>query len=136
MVKRYLVLCTGNRCRSQMAQGWLRHFGDDVQVFSAGTKPKGVHPLAIEVMNEAGVDISGHSSDFVGDYVDQPFDVVVTVCDAAHESCPTFPAAKRLVHRSFQDPDAELPQNELRDLFRRIRDEIRDWAKDFVAAEM
>ncbi|MEM9882567.1 MAG: arsenate reductase ArsC [Planctomycetota bacterium] len=138
--KRYLVLCTGNRCRSQMAHGWLQHLGGDaVEVASAGTKPKGVHPLSIEVMAEAGVDISGHTSDRVDTYVDHDFDVVVTVCDAARESCPVFPGAKRTLHRSFEDPDyPEMAENnpaEFRRVFCRIRDEIRDWAVGFLAAE-
>lgn len=130
-----LVICTGNRARSQMAEGWLRHFGGErVRVSSAGTHPKGVHPVAIEVMAEAGVDIRGHTSDHVSLYADQPFDVVVTVCDSAKEACPTFPGAKRVVHRGFEDPDkpAASPED-LRQTFRRIRDEIRDWAATFVA---
>ena len=132
--KRILVLCTGNRCRSQMAEGWLRHFGGDaVEVFSAGTVPKGVHPLAIEVMAEAGVDITGHTSDSVTKYLKDDFDVVVTVCDNAKEACPIFPGAKRTVHRAFEDPDyPDMPPDEFRDVFRRIRDEIRDWAKAFI----
>lgn len=133
--KRILVLCTGNRCRSQMAEGWLRHLGGDaVEVFSAGTAPRGVHPLAIEVMAEAGVDISGHTSDHVSRYQDDPFDVVVTVCDSAKEACPVFPGAKRMVHHSFEDPDyPEMSREQLKAVFRRIRDEIRDWAGGFLA---
>lgn len=133
--KRILVLCTGNRCRSQMAEGWLRHFAtsDDVQVCSAGTQPKGVHPLAIKVMAEAGVDISGQVSEHVDQFRDQPFDVVVTVCDAASEACPTFANAKRLVHHSFADPDqATGSEDEVLAVFRQVRDQIRDWAKAFV----
>ncbi len=136
-VKRILVLCTGNRCRSQMGEGWLRHFlGERGEVKSAGTQPKGVHPLAIAVMAEAGVDISGHTSDHVDQYREEDFDVVVTVCDSAKEACPTFPGAKRVVHHSFEDPDqAGLSDAELRALFVRVRDEIRDWAQALVAAE-
>ncbi len=133
--RRILVLCTGNRCRSQMAEGWLRHFagGSDIEVFSAGTHPKGVHPLAIEVMSEAGVDISAHTSDHVSRYQHDAFDVVVTVCDSAKEACPVFPGAKRTVHHSFEDPDdPRLSPDELKRLFRRIRDEIRDWARQFI----
>lgn len=131
---RILVLCTGNRCRSQMAEGWLRHFGGDaVEVFSAGTAPKGVHPLAIEVMAEAGVDISRHTSDSVANYLNDEFDVVVTVCDNAKEACPVFPGAKRTVHRAFEDPDyPDMPPDEFREVFRRIRDEIRGWAGEFI----
>ncbi|MEL7088350.1 MAG: arsenate reductase ArsC, partial [Planctomycetota bacterium] len=94
--KRYLVLCTGNRCRSQMAHGWLAHLGGDtVEVYSAGTQPKGVHPLSIEFMHDAGIDIGHHTSDHVSAYLDQDFDAVVTVCDHAKEACPVFPGAGR-----------------------------------------
>jgi arsenate reductase len=139
MSRRYLVLCTGNRCRSQMAHGWLAHFMPDARVFSAGTRPKGVHPLAIDVMREKGIDISTHTSDHVDRYQDEHFDTVVTVCDAAKEACPVFPNAKRTVHRSFEDPDhPELAQRDpaaFRALFCRIRDEIEAWAQDFARAE-
>ncbi|MEO1236869.1 MAG: arsenate reductase ArsC [Planctomycetota bacterium] len=138
--KRYLVLCTGNRCRSQMAHGWLAHLGGDaVEVASAGTKPKGVHPLSIDVMAEAGVDIAGHTSDHVDAYADQAFDAVITVCDSAKEACPAFPGAKRTVHHAFEDPDypelAERDPVEFRRVFCRIRDEIRDWCEGFLREE-
>ncbi len=135
--KRWIVLCTGNRCRSQMGEGWLRHFaGDRAEVRSAGTQPKGVHPLSIQVMAESGVDISGHTSDHVDQYLSEPFDVAVTVCDSAREACPTFAQADRLVHRAFEDPDkSDLEGDALLDVFRRVRDEIRDWARGFVEAE-
>jgi arsenate reductase len=135
--RRILVICTGNRARSQMAEGWLRHFGGDgVEVCSAGTQPKGVHPLAIEVMAEAGVDITGHTSDHVSKYQHDTFDFVVTVCDSAKEACPVFPGAGSVVHRGFEDPDKPgLAPAEAKAVFERIRDEIRDWARDFVRAE-
>ncbi|MEM8782517.1 MAG: arsenate reductase ArsC [Planctomycetota bacterium] len=133
--KRYLVLCTANRCRSQMAHGWLAHFGgEDVEVFSAGTKPGGVHPLSIRVMAEAGVDISGHTSDHLDAYLKQDFDAVVTVCDSAKEACPVFPGAKRTIHRAFPDPDDKTgtkTEAELLPVFRGVRDQIRDWADAF-----
>ena len=101
-----LVLCTGNRARSQMAHGWLRHIGGDrVEVDSAGTAPKGLHPLSVRVMAEVGIDISAHTSDHVDRYVAQDFDLVLTVCDSARESCPVFPGAKRMLHRGFEDTD-------------------------------
>jgi arsenate reductase len=132
--KRILVLCTGNRCRSQMAEGWLRHMGGPkVEVFSAGTSPKGLHPKAVEVMAEAGVDISLQTSDHVDRYLDQQFDWVVTVCNNAKEACPTFPHADNQIHHRFDDPDAlGLSDDELDALFVRVRDEIRDWAREWV----
>lgn len=123
---RILVICTGNRARSQMAHGWLTHLGGErVAVASAGTEPKGVHPLAVKVMAEVGIDISAHTSDPVDRYVAQDFDLVITVCDSAREQCPVFPGAKRTLHRAFEDPDyPELDEAALTDVFRRIRDEI------------
>ena len=132
---RILVVCTGNRCRSQMVHGWLRHLGGDgVAVASAGTEPKGVHPLAVSVMSEVGIDISGHSSDHVSEYLASDFDAVVTVCDDAWEACSILPGPKRTIHRAFEDPDyPEMDPEELRDVFRRIRDEIGVWSEGFVA---
>jgi arsenate reductase (thioredoxin) len=132
--KRILVVCTGNRCRSQMAHGWLQHFAPDhVEVRSAGTAPKGVHPLSIEVMGAAGVDITSHTSDHIDEFSDTHFDVVVTVCNNAKETCPVFTNTDKLVHRSFEEPDHEdMGREELIPIFNRIRDEIRDWAKEFV----
>jgi len=137
--KRYLVLCTANRCRSQMAHGWLAHLGGEaVEVFSAGTQPKGVHPISIDVMNAVGVDITGHSSDHLDQYLDQPFDAVITVCDHANEACPVFPGAKRTIHHAFDDPDdktGKLSADEMRPTFVRVRDEIRAWCETFLTAE-
>jgi len=132
--RRYLVLCTANRCRSQMAHGFLQHYaGDRAQVFSAGTVPKGVHPLAVEVMAERGIDIASHTSDHVDQYAGQDFDAVITVCDSAKEACPTFPGAKRMLHHSFEDPDQPgLSSTQRLVLFHRIRDEIDAWAQRFV----
>lgn len=135
---RLLVICTGNRARSQMAEGWFRAIGGErVAVSSAGTEPKGVHPIAIRVMSEAGVDISGHTSDHVDRYLGDDFDLVVTVCDSARESCPVFPGARRTLHYSFEDPDyPELGESELTDVFRRIRDEIGAFARELLAREL
>lgn len=135
--RRYLVLCTANRCRSQMAHGFLQHYaGDRAQVFSAGTRPRGVHPLAIDVMAERGIDISGHTSDLVDHYAGQQFHAVITVCDNAKEACPAFPGAQRVIHHAFQDPDASgLSSVQSLTLFRRVRDEIGDWAQRFVREE-
>lgn len=131
---RILVICTGNRARSQMAHGWLRHLGGDrVAVESAGTEPKGVHPIAIRVMAEADIDISGHTSDSVDRFVNDDFDLVITVCDTAREQCPVFPGAKRTLHQAFEDPDyPELTEAELTDVFRRIRDQIATFSRDLL----
>jgi len=134
--KKILVLCTANRCRSQMAHGWLQHLGGDgVVVKSAGTKPGGVHPLSIKVMAEAGVDISGHSSDDLQQYLQQDFDAVITVCDSAREACPVFPGAKQTIHRAFPDPDDKTGTKSEQDLlpvFRDVRDQIKQWAGEFL----
>jgi len=132
--KRFLVLCTANRCRSQIGEGWLRHFaGDRAEVHSAGVKPSAVHPLAIRVMEEAGVDITTHRSKHVDELNDIDFDIAVTVCDSAKETCPLLPGAKRTVHHSFEDPDqATGSEEEVLAVFRKVRDQIRSWAQDFI----
>ena len=137
--KRYLVLCTANRCRSQMAHGWLAHLGGDaVEVISAGTQTKGVQPISIDVMQDAGVDIAGHSSDLLDVYLDEDFDAVITVCDHAQEACPVFPGAKRTLHHAFDDPDdktGQLSADQMRPTFLRVRDEIREWCAAFLVEE-
>ncbi len=132
---RILVICTGNRARSQMAHGWLRHLGGEhVRVDSAGTAPKGVHPLAMRVMAEVGIDISRHTSDHVDRYVANEYDLVITVCDVAKTACPVFPGANRTLHRAFEDPDyPEMAEAELTDVFRRIRDAIGAFSRDLLA---
>jgi len=124
--KRVLVLCTGNSARSQMAEGFLRHeAGDRFEVYSAGTKPSTVRPEAIAVMGEIGIDISGHRSKPVDEFVGMPMDTVITVCDNARESCPVFPAATLMLHWPFEDPAAVEGSVEKRKAaFRKIRDEI------------
>jgi arsenate reductase len=125
--KRFLILCTGNSARSQMAEGLLRHdAGDRFEVFSAGTKPSRVRPEAIAVMREVGIDISGHRSKSVDEFTGQPFDYVLTVCDNARESCPIFPSKATLIHQNFEDPAAVEGSDEERlAAFRRVRDELR-----------
>jgi arsenate reductase len=126
-MKRVLFLCTGNSCRSQMAEGWARRlWGDRIEVHSAGTQPSRVHPDAIAVMAEAGVDLSGHRSKHVEEVMHLPFDLVVTVCDNAKEQCPVFPGKVRRMHRSFKDPtNAVGTREEVLAEFRNVRDEIR-----------
>ena len=135
---RILVICTGNRARSQMAQGWIRHLGAGrVETFSAGTHPKGLHPMAVSVMAEVGIDISSHTSDHVDRYIGDDFDLVLTVCDSARESCPVFPGAKRSLHRSFADPDdPSLNESQLIELFRRVRDEIGAYTRQLLDLEL
>jgi arsenate reductase len=126
--KRVLVLCTGNSCRSQMAEGWINHLlGDSWEARSAGTAPAArVHPLAVRAMAEAGIDISGGVPEAVARYLGEPWDLVVTVCDSARETCPTFPGAVPKIHVSFFDPAAvEGTDDEKMAVFRRVRDEIR-----------
>jgi arsenate reductase len=125
-----LFLCTGNSCRSQMAEGWARHLkGDAVEACSAGIETHGLNPHAVRVMAEAGVDISGHESERVEKFIDAGIDYVVTVCDHASETCPLFPGGARVVHAGFDDPprlaaDMEGEEEKL-DCYRRVRDEIR-----------
>lgn len=121
-----------------MGEGWLRHLGGErFEALSAGAKPAGyVHPLAVKVMAEAGVDISRQRSKSIEEFAGQTLEVLVTVCDHARESCPVFPGAKRMIHRTFDDP-AHAPGSEAERLavFRRVRDEIRGWVEEFIRGE-
>lgn len=124
--QRVLILCTGNSCRSQIAEGlWRARGGARWDVYSAGLAPKGVNPLAVRVMDELNIDIRSHTSDNLTDYVDQPFDLVVTVCGNADQNCPVFPGAAEKLHWPFDDP-ADAPGDDEARLptFRRVRDEI------------
>jgi arsenate reductase len=125
-----LFLCTGNSCRSQMAEGWARHLkGEALEAYSAGMETHGMNPHAIEVMREAGVDISRQHSKTPAELGPIPYDVVVTVCGHADEHCPTFPSGTRVVHVGFEDPPKltrHLPDGEEKlAVYRRVRDEIR-----------
>lgn len=135
---RVLFLCTGNSCRSQMAEGWARALRSDaLEAFSAGTSPHGLNPLAVRAMAEAGVDITGHSSKRP-ESIGVEFDYVVTVCDSAHESCPVFPARTRVVHRGFDDPPrlakGAASDEEAMRHYRRVRDEIRAYVESLPGA--
>ena len=129
-----LFLCTGNSCRSQMAEGWARHLkGDVIEAFSAGIETHGLNLNAVKVMAEVGVDISRQRSKHVDELNDVAFDYVVTVCDHAHESCPLFPGKTKVVHVGFDDPprlshDAKTEEEAL-DHYRRVRDEIRTFVE-------
>jgi len=132
--KKVLFLCTGNSCRSQMAEGWAKALkGDVIEAYSAGIETHGLNPNAVKVMAEAGVDISGHRSKNVSDLMDVPFDYVVTVCGHANETCPMFPGKAKVVHVGFDDPPALAKQakseQEAVDCYRRARDEIKAYVE-------
>jgi arsenate reductase len=134
-----LFLCTGNSCRSQMAHGWLAHLGGGrYDVYSAGLETHGVNPRAIRVMAEAGVDISGHTSNAVSEYLHQSFDLLVTVCGGAREACPLFAGEVReRQHWPFDDPAAATGnEEEVLAAFRRVRDEIRARVEGFLSCEL
>ncbi|MBM3708217.1 MAG: arsenate reductase ArsC [Actinobacteria bacterium] len=122
---RILVICTGNSARSQMAEGLFKHYEKDWEIFSAGTDPEGLNPLAIEAMAEKGIDISGYKSKHLNLFLNKKFDYVITVCDNAKESCPIFPGNAKYLHWSLKDPAAiEGTKEEKLAAFRKIRDEI------------
>src|SRR3989338_7600151 len=137
MKKRVLFLCTGNSCRSQMAEGILRKLGNDYyDVFSAGTKPSVVNPLAIKAMNELNIDISHHRSKSMDEFKDQHVDFVITVCGRANESCPIFPNDTKRIHWSFDDPaEAKGSEEERMIVFRRVRQEIERRIQLFVTSQ-
>jgi arsenate reductase len=131
---RVLFLCTGNSCRSQMAEAWTRHLKADlIEPYSAGVEPKGVDPGAIKVMAEAGIDISGQVSKDVASLRHLEFDYVITLCDDAHEACPFFPAKTRVLHVAFDDPpklaQSARSEEEAVGHYRRVRDEIMKFVK-------
>jgi arsenate reductase len=134
-----LFLCTGNSCRSQMAEGWARKLkGKEIEAYSAGIETHGLNPNAVRVMKEAGVDISGHRSKHLDEVIDVPFDYVVTVCGHANENCPIFPKKAKIVHVGFDDPP-KLAKNaaseeEALGHYRRVRDEIRDFVEGLPGA--
>ena len=133
--KRVLILCTGNSCRSQMAEALWNEFGEDEwDAVSAGSNPAGyVHPLAIRAMDEMGLDISEHRSKHLDEFRREPFDLVVTVCDSAREACPVFPGAKQTLHWPFEDPaEATGTDEEKLPVFRSVRDQIRARIADYL----
>ena len=133
-MKNILVLCTGNSCRSQMAHGYLQHFAkESAKVYSAGVEVHGVNPKAIEIMLEDGIDISNHTSNLVDEYLDIPFDFVITVCDNAKERCPYFPTSAQKFHHNFEDPSKTIgSKEEIDNDFRRVRNEIKEFAQKFI----
>lgn len=135
--KNILVLCTGNSCRSQLLHGYLQQeLGERATVYSAGVEVHGVNPRAVRVMSEDGVDISQHTSNHVDEYAAVPFDYVLTVCDHANEVCPVFPATAQKLHHNFADPaKATGSEEEIMAQFRRVRDQVKAYAHDFVQAQ-
>jgi arsenate reductase len=135
-MKRVLVLCTGNSCRSQIAEGYLRHFANGkMDVYSGGIETHGVNPKAIEVMKEDGIDISKHTSNHIDEYSTIEFDLVITVCDNAKENCPYFPSRAKRFHYNFPDPaKARGTDAEIMEEFRRVRDLIKAYCQTFVTA--
>lgn len=133
-MKNILVLCTGNSCRSQIAEGYLRYFaGNKANIYSAGIETHGVNPKAIQVMADDGIDISTHTSNHVDEYLTIPFNDVITVCDNANEACPYFPGNVQRFHYNFPDPaKATGTPEEVMTEFKRVRDMIKTYAADFV----
>lgn len=134
-MKKILVLCTGNSCRSQIAEGYLRYFAKDkAEVYSAGIETHGVNPNAIAVMKEDGIDISHHTSNHMNEYRDMDFDFVITVCDNAKERCPFFPTTAKKFHHNFPDPaKAKGTEEERMQEFRKVREMIKAYCRQFVA---
>ncbi|MDB5119050.1 MAG: arsC2 [Sphingobacteriales bacterium] len=133
-MKNVLVLCTGNSCRSQLAEGYLRFFaGDKATIYSAGIETHGVNPRAIQTIAEDHIDISKHTSNNVDEYTSIPFDYVITVCDNAKENCPYFPTNAEKFHYNFPDPAKAVgTEEDILEEFRRVRDMIKVYAKNFV----
>lgn len=132
--KTLLILCTGNSCRSQIAEGWFRELaGEKLEVYSAGVETHGVNPRAIQVMAEADIDISGHTSNHIDEYIDLDIQYVITVCDSAKERCPVFPGKSLKFHHNFPDPaKAEGTEEEIMAEFRKVREMIREYAITFI----
>lgn len=137
-MKRILVLCTGNSCRSQMAHGYLQAFaGDKAAVYSAGVETHGVNPRAIAIMKEDGIDISYQTSNNINEYMQIPFDFVITVCDNARERCPYFPSNAKKFHYNFPDPaKAQGTEPEIMEQFRTVREMIKTYCEKFVAENL
>ena len=135
MTKKVLVLCTGNSCRSQIAEGYLRYFAEQkAEIFSAGVETHGVNPKAIETMKEDGIDISHHTSNKIDEYRNIDFDFVITVCDNAKERCPFFPTKAQKFHYNFPDPaKATGNEDEISEEFRKVRQQMKEYCERFVA---
>jgi len=138
MKKKILVLCTGNSCRSQIAEGYLRYFVQEkAEIYSAGIETHGVNPKAVATMKEDGIDISHHTSNNIDEYKSIDFDFVITVCDNAKENCPYFPTSATVFHHNFQDPAKAVgTDEEINQQFRDVRDEIKNYCEKFINEEL
>ncbi len=138
MKKNILVLCTGNSCRSQIADGYLKMFAQDkAEVYSAGIETHGLNPRAVATMLEDGIDISSHTSNNVDEYKDINFDFIITVCDNANERCPYFPSTAKKFHHNFPDPaKATGTEEEIMEQFRNVREQIKQYCNDFVKSNV
>jgi arsenate reductase len=137
-MKKVLVLCTGNSCRSQIAEAYLRHFaGEKAVIYSAGVETHGVNPRAISTMKEDGIDISQHTSNNIDEYFNIDFDVVITVCDNAKERCPFFPTKAKKFHQNFPDPaKATGTEEAILEQFREVRQMIKSYSQQFVSENL
>lgn len=137
-MKKILILCTGNSCRSQIAEGYLRHFaGSKAEVYSAGIETHGVNAKAIETMKEDNIDISEHTSNNIDEYANINFDFIITVCDNAKENCPFFPSQAKKIHHNFPDPaKSKGTDEEIKNEFRKVRDEIKTYMISFVKVNL
>ena len=137
-MKKVLVLCTGNSCRSQIAEAYLRHFaGEKAAIYSAGVETHGVNPRAISTMKEDGIDITQHTSNNIDEYVNIDFDVVITVCDNAKERCPFFPTKAKKFHQNFPDPaKATGTEEAILEQFREVRQMIKSYSQQFVSENL
>ena len=137
-MKKVLVLCTGNSCRSQIAEAYLRHFaGEKAAIYSAGVETHGVNPRAISTMKEDGIDISQHTSNNIDEYVNIDFDFVITVCDNAKERCPFFPTKAKKFHQNFPDPaKATGTEEAILEQFREVRQMIKNYSQQFVSENL
>lgn len=136
--KNILILCTGNSCRSQIAEGWMRYYAKEkANVYSAGIETHGVNPKAIATMKEVGIDISKHTSNHINEYKDIPFDFLITVCDHAKENCPYFHSDAKRFHHNFSDPSKlSGTEEEVKTAFANTREEIRSYCENFVNKEL
>ena len=133
-MKKVIFICTGNACRSQMAEGFLNYYkGNKYEVYSAGTNPTRVHPAAIKVMSELKIDISNHTSDHMNDFLHKGIDIVITVCDDANRKCPVFPGSQKSIHWSIKDPFINWSdEDHLLEPYRNARDIILNKIKEFI----